>query len=252
MGYLDHSTNNIILDAVLTDYGRSKLASAGLSTNGNGGFVISKYALGDDEIDYTIIKKYGRTVGKEKIEKNTPIFEALTNESIALKYKLVGLSSSGALLQTTRLPIIDVVPSTSTASLSSTNNSIGYSVSLRYKGKTADDADLARDFGATSSSGAGSTGKKYIISMSDRFLTLAGSNKTSLGNDANRTATYNVSKTENSFSITLNANTIDNTTLQIYGNKSGSNYTIRTYVTVECLDVPAISKTFSVDYTATI
>ena len=68
MGYLDNSTNNVILDAVLTDYGRQQLASA------NNAFSITYYALGDDEVDYRLIKKYGRAVGKEKIEKNTPIF----------------------------------------------------------------------------------------------------------------------------------------------------------------------------------
>ena len=30
-------------------------------------------------MDYTLLKKYGETVGKEKIEKNTPIFEANTD-----------------------------------------------------------------------------------------------------------------------------------------------------------------------------
>ncbi len=81
MGFLDHSTNNIILDAVLTDLGRQFLA------RNDGSFSISKFALGDDEVDYSIIKKFGRTVGKEKIEKNTPVFEALTNQAHALKYR---------------------------------------------------------------------------------------------------------------------------------------------------------------------
>ena len=70
MGYLDHSTNNIIVDAVLTDIGREFLA------RNDGSFSIVKFALGDDEVDYTMIQKFGRTVGKEKIEKNTPVFEA--------------------------------------------------------------------------------------------------------------------------------------------------------------------------------
>jgi len=69
MGYLDHSTNNIIIDAVLTDYGRQKLA-------GTGNLGITQYAFADNEIDYTIIRKYGTVIGKEKIEKNTPIMEA--------------------------------------------------------------------------------------------------------------------------------------------------------------------------------
>ena len=83
MGFLDHSTNNIIIDAVLTDRGRQLLSS------NNGNFNITHYGFGDDEIDYSIIKKFGRTVGKEKIEKNTPIFEAQTLANYALKYPLL-------------------------------------------------------------------------------------------------------------------------------------------------------------------
>ena len=69
MGFLDHSTNNIIVDAVLTDVGRRALAK------NDGSFQIFQFALGDDEIDYNIIEQYGRAVGKEKIEKNTPVLE---------------------------------------------------------------------------------------------------------------------------------------------------------------------------------
>ena len=87
MGFLDHSTNNIILDAVLTDTGRKFLS------RNDGSFSITKFALGDDEVDYGVIQKYGRTVGKEKVEKNTPVFEALTNGNQALKYRLVSLSN---------------------------------------------------------------------------------------------------------------------------------------------------------------
>ena len=83
MGFLDHSTNNIIVDAVLTDLGRQALA------RNDGSFSIFQFALGDDEIDYTVIQKFGRTVGKEKIEKNTPIMEALTQGSLGLKNNIV-------------------------------------------------------------------------------------------------------------------------------------------------------------------
>jgi len=86
MGFLDHSTNNIIVDAVLTDKGR-----AALSRN-DGSFNIFKFGLSDDEIDYSIIQQYGRTVGKEKIEKNTPIMEALTIGSLAMKYPILSMS----------------------------------------------------------------------------------------------------------------------------------------------------------------
>lgn len=87
MGFLDHSTNNIILDAVLTDKGREFLS------RNDGSFSIVKFALSDDEVDYTIIRKFGRTVGKEKIEKNTPVFEAITNQNFAQKYSLISLSN---------------------------------------------------------------------------------------------------------------------------------------------------------------
>ncbi len=84
MGFLDHSTNNILVDAVLTTEGRESLA--------DGTFSVESYSFGDDEIDYSNIKKYGTTVGKEKIEKNTPIFEAFTTSVIALKYPLLSVT----------------------------------------------------------------------------------------------------------------------------------------------------------------
>tara|TARA_R110002153_G_scaffold116571_1_gene260245 strand:- start:112 stop:798 length:687 start_codon:yes stop_codon:yes gene_type:complete len=87
MGFLDHSTNNIVVDAVLTDLGRQALA------RNDGSFSIYQFALGDDEIDYSIIQQFGRTVGKEKIEKNTPVMEALTVGSLGLKNPLVSVSN---------------------------------------------------------------------------------------------------------------------------------------------------------------
>ncbi len=86
MGFLDHSTNNIIIDAGLTDRGRELLA------DNDGSIRIVIYEFGDDEVDYSIIKKFGRTIGKEKIEKNTPVFEAQTVASLALRYPIVSYS----------------------------------------------------------------------------------------------------------------------------------------------------------------
>jgi len=97
MGFLDHSTNNIIVDAVLTDKGREALAK------NDGSFNIYQFALGDDEIDYAVIQQFGRTVGKEKIEKNTPIIEALTAGSVALRNKLLSVSNEFL----THLPVMD-------------------------------------------------------------------------------------------------------------------------------------------------
>lgn len=97
MGFLDHSTNNIIVDAVLTDLGRLALAK------NDGSFNVYQFALGDDEVDYEIIKQFGRVVGKEKIEKNTPIIEALTAGSIGLKNKLLSVSNEFL----THLPVME-------------------------------------------------------------------------------------------------------------------------------------------------
>ena len=88
MGFLDHSTNNIIVDAVLTDIGRQMLAA------NDGSFRISQFAFSDEEVDYGIIKKFGRNVGQEKIEKNTPILEALTRANLAQKFKLSSVSNT--------------------------------------------------------------------------------------------------------------------------------------------------------------
>ena len=50
MGFLDNS-GDIILDAVLTDTGRKRLA------RGDGSFNIAKFALADDEINYGLYNK---------------------------------------------------------------------------------------------------------------------------------------------------------------------------------------------------
>ena len=60
MGFLDNSTNNIIVDAVLTDYGRELLS------RNDGSFSIVKFAFGDDEVDYTTIQKFGRNCWEGK------------------------------------------------------------------------------------------------------------------------------------------------------------------------------------------
>ena len=98
MGFLDHSTNNIIVDAVLTDTGREFLAA------NKGDFKIAFFSLSDDEVDYSIIEKFGRSVGKEKIIKNTPIFEAQTVGTIAQKHRMLSLPDPSIV----RLPTVSI------------------------------------------------------------------------------------------------------------------------------------------------
>jgi len=49
MGFLQNDTNNVLVDTVLTDIGRQFLA------RNDGSFSITKFALADDEVDYTLI-----------------------------------------------------------------------------------------------------------------------------------------------------------------------------------------------------
>ena len=55
MAFLDNS-GDIILDAVLTDTGRMRLAK------GDGSFKITKFAFGDDEINYELYDKNHQVV----------------------------------------------------------------------------------------------------------------------------------------------------------------------------------------------
>lgn len=216
MGWLDHSTNNIILDAVLTDYGRSKLARGKFES------FISKFALADDEVDYRLIRRYGRTVGKEKIEKNTPVFEALTNQNNAIKYRLIGKEGTTA-ISSVKLPKLSA--SLSSVDLSTSVSSKDVSFSLTLAGST-DVGSFAED--------------DYEIEISDRFFTLAASGTSAVSNlvepvsgDPNRTKRYKLVTGGNiNFAITVNRRTIDDTTLSIYGKWNGTSRKITSYMTI--------------------
>ena len=92
MAFLDNS-GDIILDAVLTDTGRMRLAQ------GNGSFKISKFALGDDEINYALYNK-DHASGSAYFDlevMQTPVLEAFTNNTSNLKTKLMSLSRTNVL-----------------------------------------------------------------------------------------------------------------------------------------------------------
>jgi len=125
MGFLDHSTNNIIVDAVLTDKGREALAK------NDGSFNVYQFALGDDEVDYGVIQQFGRTVGKEKIEKNTPIIEALTAGSVSLRNKLLSVSNEFL----THLPVLEF-GTTDIISFSRSGNSTTATLTATISSKT--------------------------------------------------------------------------------------------------------------------
>ena len=97
MAFLDNS-GDIILDAVLTDTGRARLAK------GDGSFKIAKFALGDDEIDYTLYN-LNNPSGSAYFDleiMQTPILEAFTNNTSTMKSKLISIPRTNILY----LPIL--------------------------------------------------------------------------------------------------------------------------------------------------
>lgn len=84
MGFLDNS-GDIILDAVLTDTGRQRLA------RGDGSFRVAYFCLGDDEVDYTLFDTTAETATQDANIVVAPVLEALTDSRSSLKYKLMTL-----------------------------------------------------------------------------------------------------------------------------------------------------------------
>jgi len=204
MGFLQGDTNNIILDAVLTDKGREFLS------RNDGSFSIVKFAPGDDEIDYTIIQKFGRTVGKEKIEKNTPVFEALTNQSLAQKYRLVSVSNPSLI----RLPTLGF----SGEGVDAVNNiiSIGnttqkqrtLTISQTIQDETSIDVEL-RD-------------QAFIVEMNNQFIQIVGSSPDDI--DGQQRATYILTRDAGETSVggsrltfTIATKAITESQFQIFG-----------------------------------
>jgi len=84
MGFLDNS-GDIILDVVLTDHGRKVLAK------GDGSFQITKFALSDDEVDYSLYDK-NHPSGSAYYDLEilqTPVLEAFTNNASSMKTRLM-------------------------------------------------------------------------------------------------------------------------------------------------------------------
>jgi hypothetical protein len=97
MGYLDNST--VTVDAILTLKGRELLAK------GNNAFNITQFALGDDEIDYSLWNT-DHPLGTDYygiIIENMPITEAIPDETQGLRSKLITLPKS-----TTNIPVVNV------------------------------------------------------------------------------------------------------------------------------------------------
>ena len=135
MGYLNNSS--VTVDAILTIKGRELLA------RGAGEFNITQFALGDDEVDYSLWNSdhplgtayYGAII------EGMPIIEAIPDETQALKYKLITLPK-----KTQNIPVINVgnpaiiltAPGNSTVISPDTSNFKGGNATLGYSAILSD------------------------------------------------------------------------------------------------------------------
>ena len=106
MAFQDNS-GDIILDVVLTDEGRRRLA------RGDNSFSIVKFALGDDEINYELFDTSATTALQDLSILQTPILEAFTNNTSLMKSKLISLANANLLY----LPVLrlnTIAPGTQT------------------------------------------------------------------------------------------------------------------------------------------
>ena len=111
MGFLDNST--ITVDAILTKTGRQKLSQ--------GTFSITRYALSDEEIDYTLydVNHPNGTDSYGTVIENMNLLEAVPLRDNFLSY-LVNVSLTGATLKIDNLnytnvdanTIVSIIPST--------------------------------------------------------------------------------------------------------------------------------------------
>jgi hypothetical protein len=215
MGYLNNSV--VTVDAILTKKGRELLAK------GDGSFRITQFALGDDEIDYTLYNPThpsGSAYYGQAIE-NMPLLEAFPDEQQIMKYKLVTLPRG-----TAKMPILDLGYTAITlkqgASLAITPQTLNY----------LSEGQLFETSGYTATIGDVRTMASFTATGID----------TPSANAANQTVTVgtNVSKTVVGTSINLKATTVNTlfgnntalyTTITVTGRDSGARLTIPVTIT---------------------
>jgi len=225
MGFLDHSTNNIIVDAVLTDLGRQALS------RNDGSFSIYQFTLGDDEVDYDIIQQYGRTVGKEKIEKNTPVLEALTQGSLGLKYPLISVSNEFL----THLSVLTVTATTPLAMNRTSTTTANLTFEIEPKGdNTTIEFDLIDN--------------EFMVEMNNIFLTIQRESPDIIYTDNIATYRYPASTVNNqkiTTTIPLVLKSFSQTTFNTYSTSTTGNSVIRTFIKITGVQ-SGLSKTIEV------
>lgn len=228
MGFLDHSSNNVLLDCVLTDVGRSFLA------RNDGSFSIHKFSLSDDEVNYSIITKYGRTVGKEKIEKNTPVFEALTGGTQAQKYRLISASNQ-YLIKLPSLTLASTAASTAGVVSLGFGTSANRSANITIEQRIVDDVEIPVDL----------VDSTFMVEVSNLFLQVLGHRPENI--DSQQRASYIMNSTGETtqkgaqIQFTLSLKSITDSLFSIYGSTLNKSQ-INTYVRVSGLVSGAVKE----------
>ena len=215
MGYL---LNNVVtVDAILTKKGRELLARA------DGSFRITKFALSDDEIDYTLYNPNhpsGSAYYGEAIEA-MPLMEAFPDETQIMKYKLVTLPRG-----TSKMPVIGIgqtsvtLKQTEEKTISpSTFNYLGNNQTVESEGYTFTISDV-RLFSSFLGSGI-NTQQASNLNQSQTFGTNV--SKTVIGTSLNLKAT--------GVNLLFGANNSVTTTLTIIGNSSGARIQVPVIIT---------------------
>jgi hypothetical protein len=204
MAYLDNA--EITVDAILTRKGRELLANGG-------GLTITKFALGDDEIDYSLYEP-AHPKGSAYYDaaiKAIPITEASPDETQVLKYKLVTLPKGTKKIPKVEfgIPSISVNQNSGQVSLTPTtspsgNSQSGYTIVLSNK-------NAGSVIGQGASAGSGTV-------------------PVFLGDEITTTAAIETGMTF-TFIPNPNITTTIKTTITVYGNETGGSQTIPVTVT---------------------
>ena len=207
MGYLDNSS--VTVDAILTRRGRELLS------RNDGSFQITQFALGDDEIDYTLYNEShpdGSQFFGEAIE-NLPLVEAFPDENNIMIHKLVTLPRG-----TTKLPILQVGSTSVNVGLGQQNsvspqtfNFAGVNNTVETSGYlfTIADRRLLSSFvgvgaNSTSATSIPFTGERLSQTVRGESVTLTAINSTTLfGNNSTLTTTLTVTGLDSGARITV-------------------------------------------------
>lgn len=221
MGYLNNAV--ITVDAILTTKGRELLA------RNDGSFQITQFALGDDEIDYTLYNPNhpsGSAYYGEAID-NIPLLEAFPSELQIMKYKLTTLPRG-----TAKLPVLDLGYAAITmkqgAQLSitpQTLNYLGNEQTFETSGYSANIGDVRL---LSTFSGQGIQTEAATNANVNATQTIGTSvSKTVIGTQVNVTAT--------TVNTLFGSNSQLRTTLTVTGLDSGARLTIPVTITKQSL-----------------